>query len=126
MPNQATYKVLTKQRLNGKLYEKVYAFGTLKEAKDKKAELKKQTSNWYHLDIEKHTAQGKKSLEEHELDEYAIKQTYIKNGDGHTYHERGYKPMKKKRGEIYQGSKHKGGRAYRIETVNVTKGKPIK
>jgi len=61
------------------------------------------------------------------LDHYNIAFTYIKAGDTARRSAVGYKDMRRVRGETYRAShKYKGGRAYRVKTVNVSRGREVK
>ena len=61
------------------------------------------------------------------LDRYNIDFTYIKGGDTAKRSAVGYRDMRQVRSETWKSTrKHKGGRAYRVETVNVTKGRKVK
>ncbi len=61
------------------------------------------------------------------LDRYNIDFIYRRGGDTTKRSAVGYRDMRQVRHETWQSArKHKGGRAYRVETVNVTKGRKVK
>ncbi len=67
-----------------------------------------------------------KSQKKRDLDRYNINFTYIKGGDTAKRSAVGYKEMRQVRSETWQSAhKYKGGRAYRVDTVNVTRGRKV-
>jgi len=59
------------------------------------------------------------------LDRYSITYTYIKGGDTSKQSAIGYRDMRASRSQSWKSTRKYHGRAYRVETVNTTRGKVV-